>query len=145
MSTVNVNSSSLLRSLATRLGVTAGAEGAEAKQQDGEVLKGPSLTISDIHAQIRAMAALQSTEAMATMMDSVYQTMKAMVDNLAPSDKERLEKERRLEELAKLRRQLENKELSLETIARKFENIAIAAADRALLEANMATEAQPKA
>ena len=150
MNTVNTGNDNLLRALATRLGATveaaASAEsGGPIGALDAAILKGPALTISDIRAQIRGMTTLRDTQAMVSMMDSVYQTMKNMVDNLAPSDEERLEKERRMEELEKLRRRLEDKEVTLEEAARNFENIAIAAADRALLDANMATEAQPKA
>ena len=151
MTSVTTNNN-LLRELATRLratvksGPTTATEGKTVSQQLGDaILNGPALTITDITAQIRGMVSLHNTQAMVAMMDSVYQTMKSLVDNLAPSDKERLEKERRMEELEKLRRQLESQEISLEAAARKFENIAIAAADRALLEANMAREAQPKA
>ncbi|MCQ2394098.1 MAG: hypothetical protein MJ249_07400 [Kiritimatiellae bacterium] len=150
MNTVKTVNDNLLRALATRLGAMGEAAApTESSGQTGAlesaILKGPALTISDIRAQIRGMAALHSTQAMVAMMNSVYQTMKDIVDNLAPSDEERLEKERRMEELEKLRRRLEDKEVTLEEAARNFENIAIAAADRALLDANMATEAQPKA
>lgn len=152
MNTVNTGNNELLRALASRLGATvaaAPAEGTEIasapRQLDDAILKGPAVTISDIRAQIRSATTARNTSAMIQMMDSVYQTMKNMVDNLAPSDEERLEKERRLEELEKLRRRLEDQEVSLEEAARMFENIAIAAADRALLDANMAREAAPKA
>ncbi len=150
MNAVNTGNDNLLRALATRLGATVGAAAPAASSGptgalETAILKGPALTISDIRAQIRGMATLRNTQAMVAMMDSVYQTMKNMVDNLGPSDEERLEKERRMEELEKLRRRLEDREVSFEVAARKFENIAIAAADRALLDANMACEAQPKA
>ena len=150
MNTVNTGNDNLLRALATRLGsMVEAAAPTESRGPTGAltaaILKGPALTISDIRAQIHEMTALRNTQAMAAMMDSVYQTMKSIVANLAPSDEERLEKERRLEELEKLRRRLEDKEVTLEEAARKFENIAIAAADRALLDANMAGEAAPKA
>lgn len=150
MSTVNTGNNNLLRALATRLGAKIGAAapteaGGSIGSLDEAILKGPALTISDIRAQIREVAALRNAQVMVAMIDSVYQTMKSIVDNLAPSEEERLEKERRMEELEKLRRRLEDKEVTLEEAARNFENIAIAAADRALLDANMATEAQPKA
>lgn len=150
MNTVNTGNDNLLRALATRLGsMVEAAAPTESRGPTGAltaaILKGPALTISDIRTQIRGMATLHSTQVMVAMMDSVYQTMKDIVDNLAPSDEERLEKKRRMEELEKLRRRLEDKEVTLEEAARKFENIAIAAADRALLDANMACEAQPKA
>lgn len=138
----------MLRLMATRLGAAVKTEPAAPEGTPSSlasaILKGPALMISEIHAQIRSMMSLHNTQAAVAMMESVYQTMKNVVDNLAPSEKERLEKERRMEELEKLRRQLEDQEISLEAALKKFENIAVAAADRALLDANMAREAQPK-
>lgn len=151
----SVNNSNLLRALTTRLGAKVDGGVAESvgeagvstvsKPMDDTILKGPAVTITNISAKIRGMASLHNTASMLAMMNSVYETMKNIVDNLAPSDKELLERERQKEELEKLIRQFEDKQVTLEEAARRFENIAVAAADRALLDANMASEAQPKA
>lgn len=155
MSSVNNGNINLLRAMTTRLGAQIDGGVAESvgeagvstvlKPTDDTILKGPAVTITNIPAKIRNVASLHNTASMLAMMNAVYETMKNIVDNLAPSDKELLEKERQMEELEKLMRQLEDKEVTLEEAARRFENIVVAAADRALLDANMASEAQPKA
>lgn len=148
MNTIDTAANQALRqALVARLDETmaTGPVETQASTTDAAILTGPALMVANIRAQITQAMIARNAATLKAMMDSVIETTKNMVENLAPSEKELELRERKLEELEELRRQFENQEISLEAAAQKFENIAISAADRALLDANMASEAQPKA
>jgi len=80
--------------------------------------------------------------AFAQMMKGYYDSMSATIKNLAPSEREKALKERKLEDLKKQIKDLEAKKVDLEEAMTRFRNTVLAAADKALLEANMAKQRQ---
>ena len=63
------------------------------------------------------------TEAFLGFMQQKYDAMKAIIDNLKPSDKEKENIRRKMEEIKKLREQLLTRKIDLEEARRRFVNL----------------------
>jgi len=109
-----------------------------------DVLSGPGVrmragdSLIDQLAELRKAASPDQAVALSNMMKSYFDTMMNTAKNLAPSEKELKLREQRKEELEKQIRDLEAKKVTVEEALIRFENTFLAAADKALLEANMA-------
>ncbi len=72
--------------------------------------------------------------------DQKFETLKQVAKNMGITEAEREEAERRLEELEKLRKQLEDQEIDYKEAVKKFEVLGISAGDKAALEMALALE-----
>lgn len=122
-----------------------GAAVSAEKPLSDTVLTGPGVKVTTFADQLDALrknAAPDKAKALSEMMNSYFQTMMNIAKNLAPSEKEIDLRIRRKEELEKQIRDLEAKKVTVEEALIRFENTFLAAADKALLEANMAKQRQ---
>lgn len=109
-----------------------------------DVLSGPGVRIrrgdsfADRLVALGKTASPDQAAALSNMMKSYFDTMMNTAKNLAPSEKELKLREQRKEELEKQIRDLEAKKVSVKEALIRFENTFLAAADKALLEANRA-------
>ena len=96
---------------------TEGADSAGKTSADEPILKG-----AGIESIVKSsMKLLQSApEVLSDIMQQVYETKKATIDNLKPSDKELELRRRRLEELKELQRKLQDEAIDFEQARVQF-------------------------
>jgi len=113
-----------------------------------DILSGPGVRVVEGNSlvdqliKLRNIASPDQAAALSNIMKSYFDTMMNMAKNLAPSEKELKLREQRKEELEKQIRDLEAKKVTVEEALIRFENTFLAAADKALLEKNMAEQRQ---
>lgn len=115
---------------------------------DRRILDGASLRVTERSrealaeefAKIRGSVSPESAEAVLAVMNECFQAAQQVAKNLGVSEKARELARRRAEELEKEMRELEAKKVTVEAAVRRFENTMTAAADRQLLEANLAKQ-----
>lgn len=115
---------------------------------DRRILDGASLRVTERprealageFAKIRGSVSPESAEAVLAVMNECFQAAQQVAKNLGVSEKARELARRRAEELEKEMRELEAKKVTVEAAVRRFENTMTAAADRQLLEANLAKQ-----
>jgi len=126
--------------------VGAGAAESAAKPLPDTILTGPgvevTMTLGDKLAALGKDVSPDKAKVLTEMMNSYFQSLMTIAKNMAPSEKELKLRERRKEELEKQIRDLEAKKVTVEEALIRFQNTFLAAADKALLESNMAKHRQ---
>ena len=110
--------------------------------KSGKLLLGDSLKILNDRNFLESFTARDvSVQTMvSSWIDQKFEVLKQVAKNMGVSEEEREEAERRLEELEKLRKQLEDQEIDYKEAVKKFEVLGISAGDKAALEMALSLE-----
>jgi len=118
------------------------------KEVGGQILTGPSVQVSsaerqafmDRFSRLYGKGGPDQAKALMEMMNSYFETAMNTAKNMGPSEKELELRRRRAEELKKQINDLEAKKVTVEEALIRFQNTFLAAADKALLEQNLAKQ-----
>lgn len=110
--------------------------------KSGKLMVGESLKIMNDRSFLEGFDArsIPVQELVSSWIDQKFDAMKQVAKNMGVTEKEREEFERRLEELEKLRKKLQDQEIDYKEALKKLDTLGISAGDKAALEMAVALE-----